>query len=126
MEKLKYAYPEGNSLILSESRKNIRPAINDEIEIIKLTKNKLIGNLVSYKVLNLHDIKVEDVEDKYIRTIRKYLFFGEKIKLVCNGWVRMKERTRVELDLRNRIITKVFDTKHNLKEVNKNRRKRKT
>lgn len=110
LTKMKYAYVWGKDVELRNNRKSFSPIREEEIEILRLTKDTLIGNLTHLDNSNISRIDIEDIrEDECVEKIK---FFSRKKVLVANsGWVRLKKFTRVELDLRNRIVTKIFEIK---------------
>lgn len=105
--KFKYAYPNREEILISKERKPIRPFFDEEIEITKLTKDKLIGGLIRYRNSKIcNNINIEDVEKQYIEFSKKYIFCGKLIPTIKSGWVRLKKRTRIEIDLKNYRIIK--------------------
>ncbi len=71
--------------------------ISDDVieNAVLVYKNNLLhimGDEQDYQ-FNYHDeIDPEIVEDRYVRTGKKFIFFGKKFKYVKQGWYLLKKR----------------------------------
>jgi len=109
--KSKFAYPNeryGN-ILLSETRKHLRPAFDDEIEIISIKNNILKGNLVHFENTAISPIEEDEVRDEDFEMRKRYGFFGELIPKIKKGWIRLKLTSYVEIELKNLVITTHFE-----------------
>jgi len=110
MLKYKYAYLKNgkSELILSKNIESFSPAYEDEIEIIELSNDKLIGEFVYMECNGVTGIVEKEEIANEEDLIQKKTFFTRKPYLaVKEGWVRLKKRIPVEIDLRNYRIIKL-------------------
>ncbi len=100
----KYAYPEKSEIIISKTKKTIRPAFDVEIIITSLTKDELIGYVVEYVCppISKSGYTMDDVREDYLKEYKSWFGLGKMKKKYNSSWVALKDKSNVvRFDLRN-------------------------
>jgi len=103
--KYKYAIKSGKNIKLCNDYDSIHCASETLIEnpFYKILNGNLVllGNEIQYRLNRFEDsdIKLEDVEEKYIKTYKTWLGFGKEKRKVKSGWVILKKRIPVRYTL---------------------------